>query len=82
LKVFSFFLALGCAKISYNPQKSKVYTFSADPMYPSPIPFSKVISLFFLQALKIITTDVRNNIFFIFLDKVNNYKFIKKIYSP
>jgi hypothetical protein len=31
LKVFSFFLALGCAKISYNPQKSKVYTFSADP---------------------------------------------------
>jgi hypothetical protein len=33
LKVFSFFLALGCAKISYNPQKSKVYTFSADPIY-------------------------------------------------
>jgi hypothetical protein len=33
LKVFSFFLALGCAKISYNPQKSKVYTFSADPKY-------------------------------------------------
>jgi hypothetical protein len=33
LKVFSFFLALGCAKISYNPQKSKVYTFSADPNY-------------------------------------------------
>jgi hypothetical protein len=31
LKIFSFFLALGYAKIIYNPQKSKVYTFSADP---------------------------------------------------
>jgi hypothetical protein len=47
LKVFSFFLALGCAKISYNPQKSKVYTFSADPnlaLSMRPIPSSSMVN--------------------------------------